>query len=970
MRKYFLLLTVLFPLGLFAQFLNFYTPNSNKDLPQLFVYDIQQDTNGYYWLATGEGLAKFNGKTVTTPYYPDSIETKFGSSITLIGKQVWVGNIDGNIHVFERDSLRKIIPISQSKILKIIPLDTQKIVISQQLIYTLKKDSIKSLSPLKEGQYIQDALYVNGKLYIASNFGVELLDLKKKTRNTLGKGNFSKLSIDANKNIWAFGNEEALNVSSRKIYAYSIETFYQKINQVVYKNGLFWLSTNTGLDVLKPSENLSTLNTEQSYTEESGLPGNNILCTNLSGDDLWVSTIGNGLSYLNLRANFSLIKDKINLGKTVAVLNNGNKVWQVHENGISTYLYIQNSLVPIKETPFKNINISAACIYMGMVYVGTTDGKLFTFNDILRETSIKRYHSIGHSILSLDAKGNTICVSVQYEGCYVNKGGRTINYNTKNGILHNDVQRTFISKNGDLWFLCSGSGISIAKPNGAIIYHLTINEGLPSLEFTDIAEDSEGNVWISTQGAGLLRITPQYEIISFPTAAGVSSDYLYGIDINKQDLIYFAARNSFNVLFQDGIEVFTAKQIGHTINFSNKAINAQGAKVLLGTDKGLLVFNAQKQAINSYSNINIAWARINDTRTIKDGTSLHYGDYKLSVQPDIISANPLAEYNASYYLEGFDKEWNTYNGNTIIYQSLKGGNYTLKVKFDDKEEIQKSFSFYIDVPFWEKPGFYIIILLLSIAVFFAVLKIRTQRLERINKILNERVQERTSVLEERNKNLEQFSYALSHDLKNPTVNLIELVKILKLDAKDFDEDGKELIGQIEKASNHLYQNLIDFLEVLRTMNSTDDIKHQLNLKALCKEIIDSIRIIVEQNKTSFEFNFELTEIEYNKQRLYSVLYNLITNAIKYRKPNITPVIKISSFQKDGSSYLTVQDNGLGIDLDTHGEKLFTMFHRTHTHTEGTGVGLHLVKNIVEKYGGTIRVESTVNEGCTFILKLN
>ena len=112
------------------------------------------------------------------------------------------------------------------------------------------------------------------------------------------------------------------------------------------------------------------------------------------------------------------------------------------------------------------------------------------------------------------------------------------------------------------------------------------------------------------------------------------------------------------------------------------------------------------------------------------------------------------------------------------------------------------------------------------------------------------------------------------------------------------------------------------------------------------------------------------EINYNKAYLSSILYNLISNAIKYRKEGRLPHIRVkSALQLNGDVELTVADNGIGIDLEYHGDDIFKPFTRLTTNRPGKGIGLNIVKNFVERNGGTVKVESSKGLGTTFKLNL-
>jgi signal transduction histidine kinase len=119
-----------------------------------------------------------------------------------------------------------------------------------------------------------------------------------------------------------------------------------------------------------------------------------------------------------------------------------------------------------------------------------------------------------------------------------------------------------------------------------------------------------------------------------------------------------------------------------------------------------------------------------------------------------------------------------------------------------------------------------------------------------------------------------------------------------------------------------------------------------------------------------EFDFsESPEINYIPAYLESIFQNLLTNSIKYRQQNHAPLIKCYTFQMNGHIYMIFEDNGVGIDLERHGDKVFGMYKTFHKNADAKGIGLFITRSQVESLGGTIKIESTVNVGTKFTLKL-
>ena len=140
-------------------------------------------------------------------------------------------------------------------------------------------------------------------------------------------------------------------------------------------------------------------------------------------------------------------------------------------------------------------------------------------------------------------------------------------------------------------------------------------------------------------------------------------------------------------------------------------------------------------------------------------------------------------------------------------------------------------------------------------------------------------------------------------------------------------------------------------------NLLDDIKYSIN------------NLLVNENVEITSDFSEAEEMTTLKTYMYSIFYNLVSNSIKYRQHGIKPLIEITSKKEKNNVVLTFKDNGLGMDLVHKGDQVFGMYKRFHSHTEGKGMGLYMVKTQVETLGGKITVDSAVNQGTTFTITL-
>jgi len=221
-----------------------------------------------------------------------------------------------------------------------------------------------------------------------------------------------------------------------------------------------------------------------------------------------------------------------------------------------------------------------------------------------------------------------------------------------------------------------------------------------------------------------------------------------------------------------------------------------------------------------------------------------------------------------------------------------------------------------------------------------------------------------------NRELEQYAYVTSHDLKAPMTNLASLVSMMEA-KEQFTDDIKFLFEKIKTSIHQMEETFTSLNEVIAFKESFNLKKEKLSFNTIFNEVKESIANQITTSQAKIKANFSTcANIDYPLVHLKSIMQNLLTNAIKYKLADKDPIIDIKTTIDGDQICLIVQDNGLGIDLKAQEDKLFGLFKRFHTHVEGKGVGLHIVKSIVDSHGGKIEVESELNKGTTFKIYLN
>jgi PAS domain S-box-containing protein len=253
--------------------------------------------------------------------------------------------------------------------------------------------------------------------------------------------------------------------------------------------------------------------------------------------------------------------------------------------------------------------------------------------------------------------------------------------------------------------------------------------------------------------------------------------------------------------------------------------------------------------------------------------------------------------------------------------------------------------------------------------------LRTEELlKEANNQLEERVEKRTFELLEKNKqlsrineDLDNFIYMASHDLKSPIANIEGLITVLtkKLSHKFFlDEEQINILSLIAVSIDRLKSTIINLTEIAKAQKG-DEEREVISIEKEINEVFDDLdkqRPI--DTDLILQKHLEVDQLKIAQKNLRSILYNLLSNAIKYRSPERKLEIVIKTKREGNHLLIKVSDNGIGI-APHHLPKVFTMFKRFHTHVEGTGIGLYIIKRIVENAGGKIELESKVDKGTTF-----
>jgi two-component system, sensor histidine kinase LadS len=248
-----------------------------------------------------------------------------------------------------------------------------------------------------------------------------------------------------------------------------------------------------------------------------------------------------------------------------------------------------------------------------------------------------------------------------------------------------------------------------------------------------------------------------------------------------------------------------------------------------------------------------------------------------------------------------------------------------------------------------------------------------ERIEEMNNNLEHLVAQRTQELKQtldsltmQNQDLAQFSYIASHNLRAPVARILGLLQVLEQSSHD-EKLKTQLLTHIHTSAIDLDMVIRDLAEIIAIRNDLNKLKEEIDLlavieqqKSLLRDEIKKTKAIIDTTQIEERYLFSV------KNYAQSILYNLISNAIKYKHPKRVPMIFVKTEIVENDICLSIMDNGIGIDIkNIDPYKIFGLYQRLHDHVEGKGMGLFLIKTQIESVGGSIDVESKLGEGATF-----
>ena len=778
--------------------------------------------------------------------------------------------------------------------------------------------------------------YTENELLVGTDNGLYLFNRESKTflradnpadPRSLSDQTINGMMWDAEGALWVLTNLGGINYMSKqtKRFDYYSPAYLSGIagaGEVVgpfceNKDGNIWIGTQSGLYFF------NTVTRELSEYHIGGVKSQkyDIRSLMLDGDCLWIGTYAEGIRVLNLRT--------------------GSIKEYTHSRGIPNTICSNDVL----------------CIYKdrkGEIFVGTSWG-------------LCRYNPDADNFMTITSIGSMISVGDIYEDMYNNLWIATTNsgvfsYNTLSGhwkhfqheredsttITSNSVITVFEDNKGVMWFGTNGGGLCSFDPKTEAF--IEFDSALPNKVIYSIEQDQTGDFWISSN-AGIFKINP------------ISKAHFRQFTIN------------------DGLQ-------GNQF-MARSSLKSSEGKLYFGGINGFNVFQPERFVDNSYippvyvTDIRLSY--LNDEQEVKkllqlgkpiymaDKITLSYENNSFTIRFVALSYEDPARNRYSYILKGVDKEWITNSeNNSASYTNLPPGEYEFEVRGSNNDhqwnEKTTTLRVVITPPWWRSSFAYFIYILLLMGWIVWIawrwnLRVKHKYKRRMEKYQIAKEQEVY-------KSKIGFFINLVHEIRTP----LSLIRLPLEKLQEIEHEGKEAkyLSVIDKNVNYLLGITNQLLDFQKMENGA----LQLNLVSCdIKEIVNDVysQFTSPAELKGIELVLTLPEQELvsmvDREKLSKILVNLMGNAIKYARTRID----LKLVTTDAGYEIYVSDDGRGVP-DAQKGKIFEAFYqmpddKVATAT-GTGIGLALTKGIIELHHGTIKVESELGKGSSFIIRLH
>jgi ligand-binding sensor domain-containing protein/serine phosphatase RsbU (regulator of sigma subunit) len=770
----------------YSQNVRFQSLSVNEGLCHPFVYNINQDKNGFIWIGTGEGLCRYDGiefvSSGTFDTIPvDVVNVSYRDSLGKLwfgfnNGQVW--SYDGNYftaYTLVKDQNISITGITQSS--------ESGILIATQNHGILQFNESGNVTPLQPSltDLMLSSIHVNGHtLLVGAQEGLFICDLNDPQAIPLEVEDFSYLKIQTIKNAYNgnsywIGTEDdglfLLELKSDSVRVKKIgEEFNlgnEKIQDILFDSdsNLYVCSFSSGLfKLILDKHNKGHILSVEKFDAASGITTNFAKCVYQDREkNIWLGTYGSGIALQKSRSfGYTDYEDKGISRSILSLAINDSILWLGGERGIlqvdkstgKTTLY-QNKGLPADK-------ITSLFYRKGTLWVGTEKHGIYKLSGKGNFTPFfQADNSIGNSINYLTGDDENIYAATK-NGIYVisTSLSQNFHYSTLNGLPHNDIEHLFLDDENNLLFTTRTNGIYEINVRGEVVDFFTV--GKYELDFNSITQDNSKNIWVSTYGQGVFLLLRD-SVVNITVKEGLRSNYCYSIVSDDSLYVWVGHRLGLSRIDISTLRVTAFDSDNGIIgDFNhNAALITRDRKLLFGTTEGLITYDI----ITGYReklvpNTNILRVFISDKEyDFRKPIVLPYSAYKLRIEYVGLNYVDPEAVTYQYKLEGYDLDWSeTTSLRYAIYPRIEDGEYTFLLKAINSDgtsnKIPVGFTIKVKLPVWKTWWFITLVTITLMLLVIVIIKYRERKQKEIQEYLEQRLDERTREVVEQKEEIE------------------------------------------------------------------------------------------------------------------------------------------------------------------------------------------------------------------------
>lgn len=830
--------------------------------------------------------------------------------------------------------------------------------------------------------------------------------------------------IDSHKNIWISSFEYGLacmNLEGGEFHFFSKDQIGNAHlpNNLVYcfaedHQGRVWIGTESGLAIYEPDTKAlrlhsykladpNGLNNDQIVDAFCDKNGNMWLGTYLGGINFWCgenqffTTWSPGFGKWQIRGNIvSCLTEDSNKNLWIGLGSKGINKLNTKTGEVTEFLLNNGSSIPfnfyINDLLFVNDHELWIATYTGGIFILNTQTKRFTIynrkntNNLLAN-EIYKFKKVGNDIYCTTSDG--IIIYSLSERKFRELKAKIIGLDRFLGIC---------TSGKSIWFTTDSKLYRYIPENDSLF---EINPGSEFKRINFVKADSMGRIWIGDCYAGLCRYDPKNKIFEkFNPSTGFPATWIFSLEegmngwfwiSTDKGLIHFKPKTKENTLYDNTF----GTPFGQ-FNYRSSYTDNLGI-IYFGSNNGMISFDNGQPSSKSMGFPIVLTGLQLFNKPIKPD-DINYFDKSISTIDKVVLKHNQSyitiEYSAlsfsfgelckySYFLEGLDHEWNNVgNRNFATYPNLSPGTYIFRVKGSENDNfgnaLERRLTIVVRPPFWLTTWAYIVYAFLIGCMIVLVFRFG-KNLEKAKASAALEHSEKVHA-EEINKVKLDFFTNISHEIKTPLTLILGPLKLIMKEGNHSPELRKRLT-MIERNADRLYKLILQLLEFRKIEEGKDKLKvSPCDIRKLMEGISTSFESVVESRDIDFRLHIpEFDQVAWiDVDKVDKVVSNLLTNAFKFTPDGGFIDLSIQFVPRTTGNHsklddvlITVKDSGNGISPEMQ-EKIFNLFFQVddgNVANIGSGIGLAFVKSLVVSHKGHIEVESSLNQGTSFMVRI-